>query len=115
MNTMDELTVYVKDKALAYLQETESDAIDFPLSIVDFVVEYAIGECHFPAYFDEERIVSDLSKIKNSLAMACIDVYSKVGAEGELQHTENGISRQYKSAWITNTLSSSLPNYVTVL
>jgi hypothetical protein len=115
MNTLEELTQYVKDKALEYLLETNENVVAFPMSIVDFVIEYAISECHFPKYFTESDIVSDLSKAKNKLAFACSEVYSRTGAEGEISHSENGVSRQYESTWISKSLLSSLPNYVSFL
>lgn len=33
-----------------------------------------------------------------------LDLYNKDGAEGELSHTENGISRGYESSWISEQL-----------
>lgn len=114
MTTMIELTEYVRGKALAYLQETGEDIEQFPLSIVDFVIEYVSNNCHFPSHFKEANMVADLSRGKNTLAMACVDVYSKAGAEGQLMHTENSVTRQYDSAWITTDITSPFPNYVTI-
>lgn len=115
MESIDELTLYVAEKARQYLEETGEVIEKFPVSIVDFVIEYASGGCHFPAHFTEKNMVADLERGKNSLAMACIDIYSKVGAEGQSSHSENGISRSYDSSWITFDLLSNFPNYVTVL
>lgn len=33
-----------------------------------------------------------------------MDLYNKAGAEGEISHTENGISRSYESSWISKQL-----------
>ena len=33
-----------------------------------------------------------------------LDMYNKMGAEGQLSHGENGISRSYQSAWISREL-----------
>jgi hypothetical protein len=33
-----------------------------------------------------------------------LDLYNKLGAEGELSHAESGISRSYESSWISNQL-----------
>lgn len=115
MKTIDELTDYVSEKAKSYLEETGEIVVKFPMSIVDFVIEYASSGCHFPSHFNEENIVFDLSRGKNSLAMACVDIYSKIGAEGQKSHSENGVSRAYDSSWITFDLLSNFPNYVTVL
>lgn len=115
METMSELTAYVADKARLYLEEIGETIEKFPMSIVDFVIEYVSNACHFPSHFQEINIVSDLSKGKNSLAMACVDIYVKAGAEGQTSHSENGVSRTYDSSWITFDLISNFPNYVTIL
>lgn len=114
---MEILTEYIKTKALQYWNETVSDEEKleiFPTSVVDFVLEYAINCCNFPGHFTEENIVADLSKCRNQLAMACVDVYARAGAEGETSHSENGVSRTYKDAWISNSLLNRLPNYVKI-
>lgn len=115
MGTMEELTEYVRGKALEYVTETGEALEAFPLSIVDFVIEHISQNCHFPSHFAEKNIVSDLSKGKNTLAMACVDVYAKAGAEGQISHSENGISRTYKSEWISPSIYSAFPNYVKIL
>lgn len=33
-----------------------------------------------------------------------LDLYNKIGAEGQLSHSENGISRGYESSWISKQL-----------
>lgn len=33
-----------------------------------------------------------------------MDIYAKIGAEGELSHNENGVNRGYESAWISESL-----------
>ena len=33
-----------------------------------------------------------------------LDLYNKIGAEAELSHNENGISRTYESSWISKQL-----------
>ena len=113
--TINELAITVQTKALAYLQETGEEMPTFPLSIVDFVIEYAMNECHFPASFTEDKIATRLSKCSNALAMSCIEVYSRVGGEGERAHAENSITRTYDGAWISTRLHDVLPNYVEVM
>lgn len=114
MTTIQELTYYVSDKAREYLEETGTRIEKFPSSIVDFVIEYATEQCHFPEHFTEEKKVKILDRHKTSLAMACNDVYAKAGAEGQLSHSENGVGRGYDSAWISPKLLSGLPNYVEI-
>lgn len=115
METITELTEYVRGKSLEYVTETGETMTQFPLSIVDFVIEHISQNCHFPSYFEEKHIVSVLSKSKNTLAMACVEVYAKAGAEGQKSHSENGVSRTYDSSWISPSIYSAFPNYVTVL
>lgn len=112
MESIQEFTYYVSDKAREYLQETGEKVEKFPSSIVDFVIEYAIEQCHFPKNFTEKQMVTALAKCKNSLAIACNDVYARAGAEGQIGHSENGVSRSYESSWISPKLLSGLPNYV---
>lgn len=113
--TINDLSTTVKEKALLYSAETGENITAFPTSIVDFVVEYAVNESHFPNYFTEDQISTRLSKCVNALAMACVEVYSRIAAEGETQHSENGVSRVYDGAWISSRLHNVLPNYVGVL
>ena len=115
METIMELTEYVQNKAKSYWAETGEFVETFPLSIVDFVIEHISRGCHFPSHFTEKNIVCDLEKGKNVLAMACIEVYGKVGAEGQATHSENGISRTYESAWVSGKIHSNFPNYVTII
>ena len=115
METMLELTEYVRGKALEYVKETGEEMENFPLSIVDFVIERISQGCHFPSHFVENNIVSDLAKGKNTLAMACVEVYARAGAEGQINHSENGISRTYDGSWISPSIYRSFPNYATIL
>ena len=115
METILELTEYVRGKALEYVTETGETISSFPLSIVEFVIEHISNNCHFPSHFEEKNIVSDLSKGKNTLAMACVEVYAKAGAEGQKSHNENGISRTYDSSWISPSIYNAFPNYVSVM
>lgn len=107
----------VKAKAKLYLVETDDestydDNFMFPTSIVDFVVEFAIEQCHFPSRFKEQDIEDVLKKYTSSLAMACVDVYLKVGLEGQTSYSSNNYQRNFKSEWITPSLLNNLPNYV---
>ena len=113
--TIQTLTTTVQMKALTYITESGEDMNRFPSSIVDFVIEYAINESHFPNDYTEEQIATRLGRCVNALAMACIDVYSRMGAEGEKAHSENAISRTYDGAWISGRLHDVLPNFVGVM
>ena len=114
METIKELTDYVSEKAKSYLEETEEKIDKFPSSIVDFVIEYAMEQCHFPISFSEKQKVDALDKCKTALAMACNEVYARIGSEGQTGHSENGISRSYDGTWISPKLLSGLPNYARI-
>ena len=44
-----------------------------------------------------------------------LDLYNKIGAEGQLGHSENGISRQFESSWISEQLLMEVTPFVGVL
>jgi len=113
---MNELIAEIRALAKAYLTESDDgddeEFEDFPLSIVNFVVEYAMKKCNFPISFKDERKVKELSDCKNSLAMACVDLYLKIGAEGQNSYSSNGVTRNFKYEWVNASLLENLPNYV---
>lgn len=37
-----------------------------------------------------------------------LDLYNKIGAEGEINHIENGISRTYQSSWFSADLLAEI-------
>lgn len=43
-----------------------------------------------------------------------MDLYNKIGAEGETSHSENGISRTYESSWISEQLLAEVTPYAGV-
>ena len=112
MADMVELSGAVTRKALNYLKETGEEIDTFPVTIVDFVIEYAMSEIHFPNHYKESDKVKLLSNYVSTLAMMCNDVYMKAGAEGETHHSEGNTSRTYESAWISPKLIMALPNFV---
>lgn len=112
--TMDELNTNVNAKALAYIQEQDSTITTFPTSIVDFVIEFAARESHFPNTYEDDDIANVFANYLTTLAMMCTEIYFKAGTEGETSHTEGNYSRHYESVWISRSLISALPNFVNV-
>ncbi len=43
-------------------------------------------------------------RYENLQIRIAVELYNKQGAEGEISHSENGISRGYSSAWISEEL-----------
>ena len=106
----------VNEKATSYWNATNEESIEaMPVTIVDFVIEYMTSSCHFPKHFTADVIESTLERYVSTLAMACVEVYAKAGAEGEKVHRESDMSLTYSTAWISDTLVARLPNYVSVI
>lgn len=43
-----------------------------------------------------------------------LDLYNKIGAEGQLGHSENGVSRTWDSSWISKQLLQEVTPFVGV-
>ena len=75
---------------------TEYDA---EISVSGLTVSLAIESFetlrNYPGSWDEDKILADLEKNKAKIAMAAIEIDSKGGAENQLSHSENGISRTF--------------------
>lgn len=50
---------------------------------------------NYPDSHNDEQILGDMERNKSKIAMAAIEIDSKVGAENQLSHSENGISRSF--------------------
>lgn len=115
MKSIEELRKYVYSATLDYLADSGEKVGKIPLPIVDFVIEEFQNKCNFQEHHDEGKIVSVLEKKKQAMSQACVEVYGKIGGEGQISHSENGTSRTYESSWISPKLFDGLPNYVGVL
>lgn len=102
----------VRSKALDYMRESGEEMQIFPSALVDFVFDYAVENCHFPNHYAEEDMAARLKRCVGVIAWACSVVYAKSGAEGEIQHSENGVVRIWDKQMIPDSLLAALPNYV---
>ena len=72
---------------------------DSEIKVSDLTVNLAIEAFetlrNYPGSWDENKILADLEKNKAKIAMAAIEIDSKNGAENQLGHSENGISRTF--------------------
>lgn len=58
---------------------------------------------------------ADLEPQYLDLQFRCaMDIYNKIGAEGQIIHDENGIRRNYESAWISSQLLQEVTPYAGV-
>lgn len=68
--------------------------------------ESAIMARRFPfGYSGNEEMPEQYSDLQLRIAM---DMYNKIGAEGQLSHSENGVQRTYESSWISESLLSEV-------
>lgn len=44
-----------------------------------------------------------------------LDLYNKIGAEGQMSHSENGIARTYESSWVSEQLLKEVTPYCGVV
>ena len=68
----------------------------------------AILNRRFPFGDWPEEVETRYQDLQFRIAM---DLYNKIGAESELSHTENGISRTYESSWISKQLLDEITPY----
>ena len=72
---------------------------EYGLEVSDLCILFAIEQFqtirNYPSSWDEERKIADLEKNKAKIAMAAIEIDAKDGAEGQVSHSENGISRTW--------------------
>ena len=72
---------------------------EYGLEVSDLSILFAIEQFqtirNYPSSWDEERKIADMEKNKAKIAMAAIEIDAKDGAEGQISHSENGISRTW--------------------
>ena len=72
---------------------------EYGLEVSDLCILFAIEQFqtirNYPSSWDEERKIADMEKNKAKIAMAAIEIDGKDGAEGQISHSENGISRTW--------------------
>lgn len=82
-----------------FVAKIKSMTTEYGVTVSELVVTLAIEQFetirNYPASWDEEKRLADMEKNKSKIAMAAIEIDSKDGAENQLSHSENGISRSY--------------------
>lgn len=82
-----------------FIAKIKSMTTEYGVTVSDLVVTLAIEQFetirNYPASWNEEKRLADMEKNKAKIAMAAIEIDSKDGAENQLSHSENGISRSY--------------------
>ena len=82
-----------------FIEKIKAMATEYGVTVSDLVITLAIEQFenirNYPASWDETKKLVDMEKNKAKIAMAAIEIDSKDGAENQLSHSENGISRSY--------------------
>ena len=63
----------------------------------------------YPKNKDGETYIED--RYTDLQYRIALDLYMRLGSEGQLSHTENGIGRSYESSWISEELLSEVVPY----
>lgn len=71
----------------------------------------AILARRFPFQEWPEDIPSQYEDLQYRIAL---DLFNKVGAEGQIGHSENGVSRTFESSWISEQLLREVVPFVGV-
>ena len=85
---MNEFIMKIKEMTTGY-GVTTSDLV------VNLAIEQFVAIRNYPQSWDDDKKLADMNKNIAKITMAAIELDSKVGAENQLSHSENGISRSY--------------------
>lgn len=90
------------DEMLEWLKAETQEADENVLKRCLQVAYSAIQSRRYP--YDDEWPEEVEPRYKDLQYRVALDLYNKRGAEGEISHTENGVSRGYESSWISESL-----------
>ena len=105
---MEEKTVTDNEKAttLLGLLSPESVPVETLIPYIQIAGAVVLSRRHPFGYLEGAKVPSRYENIQIQIAL---DLYNRRGAEGQIAHTENGISR----TWATDHVSSSLLKLIT--
>lgn len=113
---MDKIREDLRIKASEYFDSIPEIAGQYPSPLlIDFVIEKYKQHRNYPSSFTAERIEADMTEHLATMAMAVVDLFMKAGAEGETSHSENGTSRSYENAYISNSVFKDVLPFVNIL
>ena len=99
------------ENTLIYFDTTgESISDEFLLLLIDSLMDEYKSKRNYPAYFTEEQIDADVAayfkRKKSYFSMKVIPaMVGKIGAEGQVSHSENGISRTWETeSWFSDVI-----------
>lgn len=85
-------------KLKAVLKAHDFDSDEFDDEYLKYEIDRAIGEINRCRRFTPTSIKNYDEKYEYLIIPFCISAISKIGAEGQISHTENGVSRSYGSS-----------------
>ena len=85
-------------KLKAVLQVRDFDITDFSDEYLKYEIDRAIGEINRCRRFTPTSNKKYDDKYEYLIIPFCISAIAKIGAEGQISHTENGVSRSYGSS-----------------
>lgn len=88
LTPMEKFTAKIKSMVTEY-------GVNASELVVTLAIEAFTDLRNYPDSWTEEKVLADMEKNKAKIAMAAIELDSKDGAENQLSHSENGISRAY--------------------
>lgn len=112
---MTGITSEIMAKTIEYFRNIEElETEQPPVMLVDFVLEKYKDLRNYPSSYTEEKIEADIRKHSATIAMGVVDVYMKIGAEGETSHQEKNISRVYENAYISSSIFADVLPFVKI-
>lgn len=82
-----------------FIAKIKAMTTEYGVETSDLVVSLAIEQFetirNYPVSWNENKKLADMEKNKAKIAMASIEIDSKVGAENQLTHHENGTNRTF--------------------
>ena len=101
----------VLDRLMRRTEEKNVDLLTDLLETAKYAILARLYPFHnYPTNSDGE-VVLDARYLDLQLRIA-LDLYNKMGAEGEVMHTENGITRTYQSSCISEQLLSEVTPFI---
>ncbi len=85
-------------KLKSVLKAHDFDDEDFDDEYLNYEIDRAIAEINRCRRYTPTSTKSYDEKYEYLIIPFCISAISKIGAEGQLSHTENGVSRSYGSS-----------------
>lgn len=108
---IEKLKEEILESVEVYFKQTgERIDDDFALLLIESLMDEYKARRNYPAYFTDEQIMADVvayfTRKKSYFAMKVIPaMVGKIGAEGQVSHSENGISRTWEAdGWFDDVI-----------